>query len=183
MLKFVIPLIVCFLLAISGAEAAYFTDYCVNATLMNSKLHMTDNITGADIINADNYIDCGSLGCNSVSGKCNEVATPIDPYIMLSVVIVLSALTFVLSFLLHSAKDKYIQLMYFFLVVVFIASDLIVGLVIILNGGISDNNASLNLLFGMLIAVFIMIAVVMGLYMILSTSKKFGEKLQKWRPK
>lgn len=178
MLKFLIPFLMCFLLLVSGAEAAYWNDKCVNSTHMNSQLYMTDNITGDVVAAYDNYIDCGIHGCNSVTGKCNPEA--IDPYIMLSVVIILTGLTSIFAFLLHSAKDKWIQLIYLFLTIVFVASDLVTGSAIITNGGLTSSTSPLNMMFGMLIGVFLFTSIGMGLYMILSSTTNLGKRIVDW---
>lgn len=70
--KLLIPLLIV-ALAVATAEAAYWNDYCVNSTTMNSKLYLTDNTTGAVIANYDNLIDCSPYECNSVTGRCNTM--------------------------------------------------------------------------------------------------------------
>jgi hypothetical protein len=178
MLKLALALLACFLLLVSGAEAAYWQDSCTGADDMLSTLYIESN--GTVLVNLTNPISCVGLGCNNITGKCNPVVTTIDPYIMLSVVIVLTGLTSIFAFLLHSAKDRWIQLMYLFLTVVFVASDLLTGSVVVVNGGLTSSSAPLNMMFGMLIGVFLFIAIGMGLYMILSSTTDLGQRIVNW---
>jgi len=75
MLKIMIAVLVCFLLAVSGAEAAYWEDSCVNATHMTSSLDLNNKVDNSTILSLNQPPIYCDYGCNPTTGRCNLMPT------------------------------------------------------------------------------------------------------------
>jgi hypothetical protein len=62
-----------FVLSISGAEAAYWVDSCVNETHMTTSLDLNNKVDNSTIISLNQPPIYCDNGCNPTTGKCNVI--------------------------------------------------------------------------------------------------------------
>jgi amino acid transporter len=94
-----------FVLSISGAEAAYWNDKCLDNETMESTLYIESNATV--LLNLTNPISCGLPGCNNITGRCNLEVKDVSVDSMALLIGTILAVSVILVVISFNIKKSY----------------------------------------------------------------------------